>query len=113
MTFTSGFRASMASRADSALYWPTRFVLCIIWRCRLLSSTTSASIMPLVPFVLLAHIYNNDLLIARAALVLVCQHIIHLRRRPLRHLPPCLAHNLARCITHVSSPFGMLTKLIY
>src|SRR5713226_1031732 len=223
MTFTSGFRASIVSRADSALYWPTRFVLCKICRCRLLSSTTSASIitivptpaaakqfelaalphfrhqqvaavafrlrlaqdagldervavglplakatrhgnhilvahllqsgpgnkgahaagavknyglrsigyglfylqleettghvkrtgdMAFVPLVLLAYIYNDDLLIARAGLVLVCQDIMHLRWRPFWHLPPRLAHNLAGCITHVSSPFVMLTKSI-
>src|SRR2546430_4479619 len=34
MTLTSGLRASMVSRADSALYCPMRLVLCKIWRDR-------------------------------------------------------------------------------
>ena len=45
----SGLRALIERFADSTLRSPTRSVVWMIWRCRLLTSTTSKSTMPIVP----------------------------------------------------------------
>jgi hypothetical protein len=48
-TSTSGFSASMVRRAESVFGSPSEFVEWAIWRCRFVSSTTSASMIPSVP----------------------------------------------------------------
>ena len=48
-TSTSGLSASIVRRAESVFGSPSEFVECTIWRCRFVSSTTSASTIPSVP----------------------------------------------------------------
>src|SRR5579859_409579 len=59
----------------------------------------------LVPLVLLTHIYKDDLFTITPGLVLLIQGIMHLGRRPLRHLLARLPHNLAGGFTHIRSAF--------
>ena len=48
-TFTSGFSARSVLPPTRSSASPMRSVVCRIWRCRFVSSTTSASTMPSVP----------------------------------------------------------------
>ncbi len=49
ITLTCGFSSFSVSFAESSFGGPTSEVPCRIWRCRLLTSTTSKSTMPIVP----------------------------------------------------------------
>ncbi|CFN79086.1 Uncharacterised protein [Bordetella pertussis] len=48
-TCVSGLKRASMSRPDSALARPTLSLACRIWRCRLLSSTTSSSTRVICP----------------------------------------------------------------